>query len=237
MAAQYQMNFVNLLKQTERIARMETNPESMPWQSFYKLLIGSIVPRPIGWVSTVNAQGQPNLAPFSFFNAVNANPPHVLFCPSIRAADRSPKDTLNNIRATGEFVINIVTEDLAEAMNLTATEVPAEINEFERAGLETAPSVVVNVPRVARSPIHYECKLTQIVELGDGVSPGSGWVVIGRIVHAHVDESVLIGTDKIDLQALKPIGRLAGNAYSRVTDIFELTRQPSEIKQSGFKSG
>lgn len=210
---------------------MEISPESVPWQSFYKLFIGSIVPRPIGWISTVNAEGKPNLAPYSFFNAASANPPHVLFCPSIRAADRSTKDTLNNIRATGEFVVNIVTEELAEAMNITATELPADISEFERAGLETAPSVVVNVPRVAASPVHFECRLSQIITLGDGISPGSGWVVIGQVVHAHVDERVLTGGDKIDLHALKPVGRLAGNAYTRVNDIFELMRPPSEIRK------
>ena len=211
---------------------MEVNPDSLPWQSLYKIFIGSVVPRPIGWVSTLDAMDQPNLAPFSFFNAVCANPPHLLFCPMVRGMDRSSKDTLNNVRATGEFVINIVTEELAEAMNITATELPPGINEFERANLQSAPSVVVRPPRVAESPVHFECKLAQIIDLGDG-GPGSGSIVIGRVVHVHVDERVLIDGDKIDLLELKPIGRLAGFGYTRVTDLFEMVRPPSEIKPSG----
>ncbi|PJF22301.1 MAG: hypothetical protein CUN56_06690 [Phototrophicales bacterium] len=207
---------------------MEIKPESIPWQSLYKIMIGSIVPRPIGWVSSVDENGIPNLAPYSFFNAVCPNPPHVLFCPNIRSTDNHPKDTLNNVRATGEFVINIVTEPLAKAMNLSAQELPAHINEFEVAGLTMIPSQMVKPPRVKESPIHYECNVVQIVDLSD--SPGGGSVVIGRVVHVHVDDSVLIGDDKIDLAKLQPIGRLAGTSYTRVTDLFDLVRPPSQIK-------
>jgi flavin reductase (DIM6/NTAB) family NADH-FMN oxidoreductase RutF len=208
---------------------MEINPQDLPWRSIYKLLIGSVVPRPIGWISSVNPAGQLNLAPFSFFNAVGGNPPHVLFSPLIRGTDQRPKDTLHNVRETGEFVANIVTEDLAEAMNVTATELPPDINEFKLAGLTALPSVMVQPPRVAESPVHFECVVTQIIELGD--EPGSGNVVIGRVVHIHVSESVLFDGDKIDLAKLRPIGRLAGSAYCRVTDIFDLTRPPSQINQ------
>ncbi len=208
---------------------MEINPQDLPWRSIYKLLIGSVVPRPIGWISSVNPEGQPNLAPFSFFNAVAANPPHVLFSPLIRGTDQRPKDTLLNVRATGEFVVNIVTEDLAEAMNLTATELPANINEFELAGLTAVPSITVRPPRVAESPVHFECIVTQIVELGD--KPGSGNVVIGRVVHIHASERVLFDDDKIDLAKLQPIGRLAGSTYCRVTDHFNLTRPASQIRK------
>jgi flavin reductase (DIM6/NTAB) family NADH-FMN oxidoreductase RutF len=207
---------------------MEISPEDLPWQSVYKILIGSVVPRPIGWISTVNPAGRPNLAPFSFFNAVCANPPHVLFCPSIRIENRQPKDSLHNVRATGEFVVNMVTEDLAEAMNLTSTDLPPEVNEFEFSGLSISPSKKVQPPRVAASPIHYECKVVHIFEVGN--QPGSGNVVIGRVVHIHVDESVLFGGDKIDLAKLKPIGRLGGNGYCRVTDLFRMVRPPSQIK-------
>ena len=207
---------------------MEISPENCPWNSIYKIMIGSILPRPIGWISSIDPSGRPNLAPFSFFNAVCGNPPHVLFCPMIRGTDNRHKDTLSNVRATGEFVVNIVTEALAEAMNITSTEFPAEVDEFEAAGLETAPSVKVRPPRVAASPIHYECHVTQIVDLGD--QPGGGSVVIGRVVHLHVAERVLIGTDKIDLFELKPIGRLAGGAYCRVSNIFEMPRPGSQLR-------
>jgi flavin reductase (DIM6/NTAB) family NADH-FMN oxidoreductase RutF len=123
--------------------------------------------------------------------------------------------------------VNIVTEDLAEAMNLTATELPADTNEFELAGLTAVPSLTVRPPRVAESPIHFECVVTQIVALGD--KPGSGNIVIGRVVHIHASKSVLFDEDKIDLAKLRPIGRLAGSAYCRVTDLFNLTRPASQI--------
>jgi flavin reductase (DIM6/NTAB) family NADH-FMN oxidoreductase RutF len=208
---------------------MEIDPSTLPWQSIYKIMIGSVLPRPIGWISSLNQQGQANLAPFSFFNAVCPNPPTVLFCPNIRGVDKAVKDTLNNVRATGEFVVNIVTERLAEAMNITSTEFPPEVDEFEAAGLTPAPSVKVGPPRVAESPVHYECKVTQIVEIGD--LPGGGAVVIGQVLHLHIDEAVLLGSDKIDLLALQPIGRLAGAGYCRVTDLFEMVRPPSQLKK------
>jgi len=207
---------------------MEISPEDLPWQSVYNILVGSVVPRPIGWISTVDSAGRPNLAPFSFFNAVCPNPPHVLFCPNIRIADQNSKDSLRNVRATGEFVVNIVTEDLAEAMNLTSTELPAEVNEFEIGNLGISPSKVVQPPRVAASPIHYECKTAHILDLGD--EPGGGSVVVGRVLHVHVDESVLFDKDKIDVTKLKPIGRLGGNGYCRVTDLFKMVRPPSQIQ-------
>lgn len=211
----------------EVTANMEIAPDALPWQSIYKLLIGSIVPRPIGWISSMDEEGRLNLAPFSFFNAVCANPPHLLFSPMIRSNDRQPKDTLRNVRRSGEFVVNIVTEELAEAMNQTSAELPAEVDEFAVANLITAPSVVVRPPRVAASPIHFECQVAQIVDLGD--EPGAGSVVIGRIVHLHVSEKVLLDGDKIDLARLKPIARLAGSSYCRVTDTFDMVRPPSQI--------
>jgi flavin reductase (DIM6/NTAB) family NADH-FMN oxidoreductase RutF len=210
---------------------MEANTDEFPWRSLYKIMIGSILPRPIGWVSTVDVNGESNLAPFSFFNAVCANPPTVLFCPGIRSTDQNPKDTLNNIRNTGEFVLNIVTEMLGEAMNLTATELSPGVDEFEYAGLTTEPSVAVKPLRVAESPIHFECKLTQIVDISDEI--GGASIVIGRIVHFHVDDRVLIDGDKINLEELKPIGRLAGSSYSRVNDIFDMVRRPSQVKSNG----
>ena len=207
---------------------MEISPESVPWKSLYKLMIGSILPRPIGWISSINEEGCANLAPFSFFNAVCSNPPTVLFCPSVRGTDNSSKDTLNNVRKTGEFVVNIVTEELATAMNLTSTEFPPEIDEIEAAGLTPLPSKLVQPPRVGESPIHYECRVMEILDIGN--APGGGSIVVGRVVHLHVSDEVLLGTDKIDLARLKPVGRLAGSAYCRITDIFEMARPPSQVE-------
>jgi flavin reductase (DIM6/NTAB) family NADH-FMN oxidoreductase RutF len=201
---------------------MEINPTILPHQSIYKILTGSILPRPIGWISSIDIDGRPNLAPFSFFNVVCSNPPTVLFCPLVRGTDGKPKDTLNNVRATNEFVVNIVTEELINAMNATSIEGPPDLNEFEFAGLTLTPSVTVKPPRVKESPIHFECKVKQIIDIND--APGGGSIVIGTIIHIHVEERVMFGTDKINLMALRPIGRLMASGYCRVTDIIELER-------------
>lgn len=201
---------------------MELDPTTLSHQSIYKILTGSILPRPIGWISSIDLDGRPNLAPFSFFNVVCSNPPTLLFCPMIRGVDSSPKDTLNNVRQTGEFVVNIVTEDLLNAMNDTSIEAPSEFNEFEFAGLTLSPSVTVRPPRVLESPIHFECKVNQILDINN--APGGGSIVIGTITHIHAEERVMLGTDKINLTALQPIGRLMGAAYCRVEQVVELDR-------------
>jgi flavin reductase (DIM6/NTAB) family NADH-FMN oxidoreductase RutF len=200
---------------------MQVQPETHSWQVMYKLMIGSIVPRPIGWISTVDAAGTPNLAPYSFFNAVCPNPPHVLFCPNVRP-DAGHKDTLANVRATGEFVVNLVSEMVAEAMNVTSGEYMPTIDEFVIAGLTPISSVHIKPPRVAESPIQFECVVTQIVDVSS--QPGGGSVVIGRVLCMHIDDGVLLGDDKIDLDRFRPIGRLAGNSYARVTDRFDMAR-------------
>lgn len=207
---------------------MEYPVSAHPWQSIYKILIGSIVPRPIGWISTVDMYGLANLAPFSFFNVVCANPPHVLFCPMVRSTDGQLKDTLRNVRDTGEFVVNIATEELASSLNLTSTELPANIDEFEYAGLSKLSGRIVTPPRIAESPVNFECKVTYIHEIG--TQPGSGSIVIGEVVYIHIDDSVLIAPDRINLDELKPIGRLSGQAYCRITDIFEMVRPSSQLK-------
>ena len=188
-------------------------------------MTGSIVPRPIGWISTLDLRGRANLAPFSFFNAVCSNPPTLLFCPLIRSTDGMTKDTLNNVRTTNEFVVNIVTEDTLRAMNASSIEAPSEFNEFEFAGLSLVPSLAVKPPRVMESPIHFECKVREIIEINN--EPGGGSIVIGSIVHIHVEDGILLGQDKIDLMALKPIGRLMGGAFCRVTDLIEMERPKS----------
>jgi flavin reductase (DIM6/NTAB) family NADH-FMN oxidoreductase RutF len=207
---------------------MEINPSDAPPGALNKIILGSVVPRPIAWVSTMDAQGRPNLAPFSFFNAVCSKPPTLLFCPGIRGLDGGTKDTYQNVVATKEFVINVVTEDVAEAMNISATELPPEINEFEMAGVTAAASVKVKPPRVLESPVNYECVLRQVVQVGDGL-PGSGWVIIGEVVHVHVADSVIDENYRVNVRALKPIGRLAGFNYTRVNDIFEMKRLPPQI--------
>ncbi len=206
---------------------MEISPAGLPWNALYKLLTGAVVPRPIGWISSLDTDGIANLVPFSFFNVVCANPPTVLFCPMVRGTDRAEKDTLANIRATGEFVVNIVSADLAAAMNLTATEFPRGVDEFVAAGLEKAVSRVVRPPGVAASRIRFECRVSHIHDVSR--EPGGGSVVLGQVVHLYVAESVLLGEDKIDPAALAPIGKLAGNTYCRVDSLFVLERPKSQI--------
>jgi len=208
---------------------VEINPKDIPSNQIYKLMTGSIVPRPIAWVSTVDSEGNPNLAPFSYFTAASDNPPTIIFCSGIRSADGQPKDTYLNIKATGEYVINFVNEATADAMNITATEVPADVNEFERADLTAIPSKLINVPRVQESPISFECKLSQVVTISD--QPGGGHIIIGEIVYMHFDDAVYKEGHYIDLEAYKPIGRLTGNQYAHINDIFSLHRPPSEIKK------
>jgi flavin reductase (DIM6/NTAB) family NADH-FMN oxidoreductase RutF len=202
----------------------EINPAAMERGQVYKLLTGSIVPRAIAWVSSVSEDGTYNLAPFSFFTAASANPPLVLFCPGIRETDSGRKDTYHNVRTTGEFVVNFVNAANAEAMNITATELPSDVSEFERAGLTAIPSKMVNVPRVKESPIHFECKLHQIVDAGDG------HIVIGEVVYMHFDEKVFQEGNYIDVEAMQPVARLAGPNYALLHNFFAMKRPPSEIK-------
>lgn len=187
----------------------------------YKIMIGAIVPRPIAFVSTISPGGVPNLAPFSLFTGISANPPVICFSPMRRGADGSRKDTLNNIEATREFVVNIVSEDFARQMNVCSAEFPPEVDEFLESGLTPAPSDLVRPPRVRDSRVNMECRLIQVVHVSD--KPLGGSLVIGEVVRFHVDDSVV--TDfRIDPDRLHPVGRMGGPSYTRVTDRFDLER-------------
>ncbi|MFZ5825437.1 MAG: flavin reductase family protein [Bacillota bacterium] len=185
-------------------------------------MTGSILPRPIALVSTLSSDGLPNLAPFSFFTVVSADPMTLCFSPMRRGGDGSKKDTLVNIEATGEFVVNIVSEAIAAQMNATSAELPPEVDEFTVAGLTAAPCEVVRAPRVAESLVSYECKLLQVVEVGDG-RPGSGALVLGTVQRIYLADEV-VSEGRILLDRLQPVGRLAGNEYVRCTDRFVLVR-------------
>ncbi len=208
---------------------MDVVPSQLAHRELYNILISTVVPRPIAWVSSLSAAGKPNLAPFSFFNAVCAKPPLLAFAPGMRAPkplgarDSSgvPKDTLRNVRETGEFVISLVTFELAEAMNLTSGDYEAGINEFEVAKLESAPSKVVRPRRVAQSPVSFECKLHQILDFNP--DPEGGSLVIGEIVSIHMDERHL-KEGRIDRDSLDLIGRMGGMQYTRTTQRFEMMR-------------
>ncbi|MHB8629661.1 MAG: flavin reductase family protein [Aggregatilineales bacterium] len=212
---------------------MEINPEALSHQQVYKLLVGAIVPRAIAWVSSLNPEGACNLAPFSFFTAVCPRPPTLVFAPMIRGTDGAEKDTLRNIRDTGEFVVNVVTEMTVVAANISSTEFPAEVDEFVAAHVTPAPSIVVKPPRVLESPVNFECRLRQIVPISD--EPGGGSLIIGTIVYIHVRDDLLRGDYRIDPDALRAVGRMAGADYSRITDRFALERPPSQIQKRPVK--
>lgn len=183
----------------------------------YKLATGLIVPRPIGWIGTLGQTCIANLAPFSFFNVVSGNPPMFVFAPSTGIR----RDTLDNVRSTREFTINIVSEDVAEAMNQTSASVEAEVDEFDLAGLTSVPGTLVAAPLVGECKANIECRVTDIIEIGDPEQGNS--LVIGEGVVFHVEDSLLDGT-RIDSKALKAVGRHVGNSYSRATDLFEIIR-------------
>lgn len=201
---------------------MLLSPADLSDNERYKVLIGAIVPRPIAWVSTISPHGVPNLAPFSYFTIACTDPMTLLFCPQ-RQPNGAKKDTLVNIEATGEFVINLTNEATAGAMNRSATTLPYDESEFEWAGVTPLPSEIVNVPRVAEAPIAFECVIRQILDIGGG--EGGGTVVLGTVQCIHIRDDVMVD-GYIQLDVLKPIGRLAGSAYTRVTDTFQLKRVP-----------
>ena len=195
------------------------DPSELEGVDRYKLLTGLVVPRPIGWIGTLGQDGRPNLAPFSFFTVVAGTPPTVLFSPGRRTG--TPKDTLANAVANGEFTVNVVDEPLAEAMNLTSGEYPPEIDEFDLAELEARPGDVVDAPLVLEAPASLECRVTHIVELAD---PPTNTVVFGEVVRIHVRSDLLDGT-RVDSIGLRAVGRMAGNAYTRIVDgYFEMDR-------------
>ena len=188
------------------------------FERFSAVLTGVIVPRPIAFVSTISPDGEVNLAPYSFFNAVSYS--HVVFSSSRHVGNKS-KDTLRNIEETGQFVVNIVVDPIADAMNATAAEYPEGVDEFEIAGLTHAPSQIVKPPRVAESPVNIECELDQVVQIGSG--PHEHGLVIGKILLMHVRDDVIDG-HRINQAKLMATGRMAGNMYCRTNDRFEMVR-------------
>ena len=199
------------------------DPTGKPFSEIHKLMIGSIVPRPIALVSTTSKDGNNNVAPFSYFNGVCSNPPTIMFAPARRGWDGHEKDTLINIRNNQEFVINIVSESFAEKMVKCSTDFDPDIDEFQVSGLTPESSSKVSPPKVKESKINLECKLDQIVEIGDGTA-GSGFVVLGTIVLFDIDDDIY-EDGHILLDKLEPLGRLAGNWYTRPTDNLKITRQ------------
>ncbi|MGA7521922.1 MAG: flavin reductase family protein [Acidobacteriaceae bacterium] len=194
-------------------------------ENLYKLMIGVIVPRPVAFVSTMDEQGVRNLAPFSYFTGCSTNPPVVCFVCAVRSGPRPSKDTLRNILATQEFVVNIVSEDFAEKMNLTSAEVPPDVDEFVLAGLTPLDSELIRPPRVAESRVHLECRLRQVVAISE--QPGGGNLILGDVLRFHIDESI-VENFRIDPDKLNAIGRMGGPTYVRTHDRFNMIRPKAD---------
>ena len=187
----------------------------------YHLLVGVVTPRPIAWVTTLSPAGVVNLAPFSFFNAFGANPPVVVFSPTLRR-DGSKKDTLLNLEMLPEFVLNAATAPLAEQVNLTSKELPPDDSEVSLAGLTTLPSVKVKPPRVAESPVHMECVVRQIIPCGTGAIAAN--LVIGEVLVMHVSDELLDDKKRVDPRKLRTVARLGGDYWCHTSDLFEQKR-------------
>ncbi|WP_044895381.1 flavin reductase family protein [Bacillus alveayuensis] len=198
---------------------MKFNTVQLTSKEMYKLLTGSVVPRPIAWVSTISTKGELNLAPFSFFTVASRQPPMLCISvgPGVGEREGTEKDTLVNIRSQKEFVVNVVPSYLGNEMQKTAENFPSHVNEIEVAGLTPIDSEIVQPKRIKESPIHMECKLEHIIPLG------SDHLIIGKVVMYHIDDEYYLGNYKVNLEKLRPLGRLAGN-YSELDTFFKLPR-------------
>ncbi len=194
---------------------MKINPSEFPHQHFHKLLLGSIAPRPIAFVSTVDKNGTPNLSPYSFFNAFGVNPTTLIFSPSRRGRDNTTKHTFENIKEVPEVVINVVSYKMVQQASLSSTEYPKGVNEFVKAGFTQIPSETVKPPRVKESPVQYECMVRQVIETGDG--PGAGNLIICEILLAHFDEDILDANQMVDPDKIDLVGRMGGDYYVRAS--------------------
>jgi len=184
-----------------------------------------VAPRPIGWINTIDSLGRPNLAPFSYFNLVSAEPPIVMFAPNEKDSAGTPKDSLVNVRQVPEFVVNIVPWRLREQMNLTSAVLEHGASEFEFAGLAPVPSTLVRPPRIAEAPASLECRVLQVVALPRYANGRQSHVVLGEVLAVHIDDAV-ISDGVLDVLALQPMARLGGHDYTWVEHVTRMPRPP-----------
>lgn len=197
---------------------LSIDPKDIPTAKLHGYLLSAVAPRPIAFASTIDAEGNPNLSPFSFFNVFSANPPIMIFSPARRVRDNTIKHTLENAIATKEVVINVVNYDIVQQMSLSSTEYAEGVNEFEKAGLTMVASDKVKPFRVAESPVQFECKVNEVVSLGN--EGGAGNLIICEVVKFHINEDVLNERGTIDHYKIDLVARAGGSFYSRVRDGF-----------------
>ena len=224
------------------------NPKDLPTAELHQLLLGSVGPRPIALASTISSNGSVNLSPFSFFNVFSAHPPILIFSPARRVRDNTTKHTLENAKATGEVVVNVVTYAMTEQMSLSSTEYGRETNEFIKSGFTELPSEKIGPPRVAESPVQFECTVREIVPLG--TEGGAGNLILAEIVRMHINEQILNDQGKIDPYRIDLIARMGGDWYCRAQGdaLFEVAKPirkkgigvdalPKNIRQSFILTG
>jgi flavin reductase (DIM6/NTAB) family NADH-FMN oxidoreductase RutF len=202
----------------------DKNDHGLPYNPFK----ACVVPRPIGWISSISEDGLVNLAPFSFFNALSYDPPFVCFSIGSHSEDGEPKDTVVNIEATGEFVYNMATWDQRDQMNNTGLIVDRTVNELDAAGLEAVPSKFVKPPRVKGSPVHFECKHFQTVILPGNVPSSIHHLIIGQVIGVHIDDDMITGEGLLDTLKMRPIARLGYKDYTSVDSVFQMEKLTSE---------
>ena len=200
---------------------MQFDIQNTESSALYKLLTGTVIPRPIAWVATIDENGIDNLAPFSFFNIVSEDPPHLMFS-TVRTGNKN-KDTLNNILANQQFVVNLVTQDVVEKMNTTSQSVAPNINEFELANVTPIESIYIKPKRVKESLVQFECEMVHHYFI-ENYQNGGACIIIGKIITMHIDDSILMENHKINLEKYKPVARLAGSNYSKLGEIFSIKR-------------
>ena len=207
-----------------KILRMRIDPNEIPTAQLHGYLLGSVAPRPIAFVSTVNEDGVRNLSPFSFFNVFSANPPIAIFSPARRVRDNTTKHSLKNAIATKECVINVVSYDIVQQMSLSSTEYGDGVDEFIKSGLTPIESEIVSAARVAESPVQMECKVKEVIQLG--TEGGAGNLVICQVVMMHIDDRILGDDGKIDQHKIDLVSRLGANWYGRATgsSLFEVPK-------------
>ncbi len=207
---------------------MEIHLDRIKQEEQYKLVMGLVVPRPIGFVSTADKAGNFNVAPYSFFNLMSGVPGVVVL--GVNHRPGGPKDSYANIEETGEFVLNVVSRSIAQAMNLSSLECPADIDEFEITGLTPVPSVKVKAPRVKEAPAHMECRLQQFVSITE-----TRKIIIGEIIHVQVDDAIVGPTYRIDPAKLDAVGRMGGNFYVHTNEVFTMERPNTEAVLAEYR--
>jgi flavin reductase (DIM6/NTAB) family NADH-FMN oxidoreductase RutF len=200
----------------------------------YNPLKACVIPRPIGWLTTASAAGVVNLAPFSFFNLLSYDPPFVLFSAGVHEEDSGKKDSVMNVEATGEFVYNMATWAQREQMNRTALIVERALDEMAATGLEPLPSRLVRPPRVKGSPVHFECRLHEIITLPGRKPSSEHHLVIGRVVAVHIDDAVLTADGRIDVLKMRPVARLGYKDYTSIESVFQMEKRTPEDLQASI---